>query len=385
MRILMVSVDFLPSIGGVAAHIYNLSKSLSMMGHHVDVLYTNLSNDDSVRDYQLDGFNVREIHIKPNRVKSLRIIHRNRIIKNNIEEMQELRGNYDIIHQHDFLSSTFPCRAFSKKWIWTNHTSGFLKTFDKFYGKMLIKVLYNKVRGIISVSTEINEKSKSIFKNTTCFEIPNGVNNVDFNPEIIGNKASFGLSGKDYIILCPRRMVEKNGIIYLAEAAKYIIENDLIPNAVFVFLGNDESQSIRSDYVDKIHNTLSALDENKRRKHIKFMGNLPMSEMPRINAMADIVVIPSLMEAVSLSALEAMASGTPVVASNVGGLPQIIHNGVTGFLVDSRSSESLVNALVQASRSDMSKIIENAINLVSEEYTWSVVAKRTLEIYKKVR
>ncbi|PIG94887.1 hypothetical protein AMD26_020515 [Deinococcus sp. UR1] len=238
---------------------------------------------------------------------------------------------------------------------------------------------------MISVSTEINEKSKSIFKNTTCFEIPNGVNNVDFNPEIIGNKASFGLSGKDYIILCPRRMVEKNGIIYLAEAAKYIIENDLIPNAVFVFLGNDESQSIRSDYVDKIHNTLSALDENKRRKHIKFMGNLPMSEMPRINAMADIVVIPSLMEAVSLSALEAMASGTPVVASNVGGLPQIIHNGVTGFLVDSRSSESLVNALVQASRSDMSKIIENAINLVSEEYTWSVVAKRTLEIYKKVR
>jgi glycosyltransferase involved in cell wall biosynthesis len=109
-----------------------------------------------------------------------------------------------------------------------------------------------------------------------------------------------------------------------------------------------------------------------------------MDEMPAVNAMADLVVIPSLMEAVSLSALEAMASGKPVIATEVGGLPEIIKDEVTGLLVPPRDPTALADAIVRL-HSDYSlrnSLASQGRALAVERYSWDFIAKKTLTFYR---
>lgn len=67
--------------------------------------------------------------------------------------------------------------------------------------------------------------------------------------------------------------------------------------------------------------------------------------MPKYYAASDIVVLPSLKKATSISGLEAMACGKPLIGTNVGGIPQIIQDSITGMLIQPRDQDSLANAV----------------------------------------
>ena len=71
-------------------------------------------------------------------------------------------------------------------------------------------------------------------------------------------------------------------------------------------------------------------------KRVNFVGSISQSELADFYRAADVLIFPSYYESFGLVALEAMASGTPVVASRVGGLPKLIRNGETGYLVPFR-------------------------------------------------
>ena len=77
-----------------------------------------------------------------------------------------------------------------------------------------------------------------------------------------------------------------------------------------------------------------------------FAGKVLSSEMPQYYAASDIVVVPSIIaEAFPLTNLEAMSSGKPIVASRVGGIPELVLDGETGFLVPSGDAQSLSDSL----------------------------------------
>jgi glycosyltransferase involved in cell wall biosynthesis len=78
---------------------------------------------------------------------------------------------------------------------------------------------------------------------------------------------------------------------------------------------------------------------------VTFLGNISHEELPLYYNMADVVVLPSDMEGVPMALLEAMACGTPVIASSVGGIPGIVNNGKSGILLENVTSKSLAIAI----------------------------------------
>lgn len=117
-------------------------------------------------------------------------------------------------------------------------------------------------------------------------------------------------------------------------------------------------------------------------EYVEFVGAVPHSLMPAYLADADIAVLPSLIEATSLFALEAMAMAKPVVATNVGGLPEILGNAA--LLVEPMNERELGGAIIQLlrdkeGRDEMGK---NGRRL-AEKHSWKTIAEQTGAEYQR--
>jgi glycosyltransferase involved in cell wall biosynthesis len=100
---------------------------------------------------------------------------------------------------------------------------------------------------------------------------------------------------------------------------------------------------------------------------------------------SDVFVLPSRHEGLSTALLEAMAMGVPVVATRVGGNPELVEHGETGLLVDP-DPEQLARAiaLLLEDRGLAKRLAESAARVVRERYSWPVVYRRYLEVYRSV-
>jgi glycosyltransferase involved in cell wall biosynthesis len=120
-------------------------------------------------------------------------------------------------------------------------------------------------------------------------------------------------------IIVPRRLFEKNGVEYFIRALP-LVRREVEVDAVVVGDGPERSRLERWPRIWRVMDMVT------------FMGRRPNDEMPGLLADADLAVFPSLMEATSVAALEAMSCGLPVAASRVGGLPEIVDEDVGTLL-----------------------------------------------------
>lgn len=132
-------------------------------------------------------------------------------------------------------------------------------------------------------------------------------------------------------------------------------------------------------------------------REVRFAETVSDSELPGLYRRARVLVLPSvdttcygthvaIPELLGLVLLEAMASGTPVIASSLGGLPEVVEDGVTGFLVDPGNVEDLRERLEQLLGNDrlLAEMGENARRHVLANFTWDKCAERCLAVYKEL-
>lgn len=117
---------------------------------------------------------------------------------------------------------------------------------------------------------------------------------------------------------------------------------------------------------------------------VRFAGALPDADLHSLVAAADWFVHPTLYEGSSLSTLEAMAHGLPVIASKAGGLPDKVIDGETGLLVPPGDAVSLGHALVNAVAADGPAFGAAGQRLCESEFGWEVVVERYVELYRAV-
>jgi glycosyltransferase involved in cell wall biosynthesis len=133
------------------------------------------------------------------------------------------------------------------------------------------------------------------------------------------------------------------------------------------------------------------------RRRVQFLGAVPDSNLPALYRRAQVVALPSVQrtrygrdiavsELLGLAALEAMASGTPVVASRIGGLPEVIEDRVTGFLVEPGDVGELGARLAEvlADRRLAERLGRNGRERVLETFTWEACAARCLGAYSEL-
>lgn len=118
---------------------------------------------------------------------------------------------------------------------------------------------------------------------------------------------------------------------------------------------------------------------------ITFLGKRSQESLPYYYGSADVVVMPSRYESFGMAALEAMACGTPVVASDVGGLSFVVRNGETGFLVPENDPQALANCLGKLlADADLRKRLGECGAQVARGYAWNRVADQIEQVYHVV-
>ncbi len=130
------------------------------------------------------------------------------------------------------------------------------------------------------------------------------------------------------------------------------------------------------------------LDEVKQRyglqEMVAFLGSRSQETLPYYYSAADVCVMPSLYESFGLVALEAMACGTPVVASRVGGLPYVVRDGETGFLVPENDPAALAEKLrLVLTEPGLEDQLSARARDTAQGYGWDRVARGNLDIYRQ--
>ena len=140
---------------------------------------------------------------------------------------------------------------------------------------------------------------------------------------------------------------------------------------------------IIGDEISKLPALRRAVHRHKLHKHVRFLGYVPDDQLAVLYRLAAVFVFPSLYEGFGLPPLEAMASGTPVVTSNVSSLPEVV--GDAAVLVDPHDVDSIVaglrSVLTDPVRADEMRLkgLERA-----REFSWERSVAKTLEVYKRV-
>jgi len=151
------------------------------------------------------------------------------------------------------------------------------------------------------------------------------------------------LGTNDLIILCPRRLTAKNGVIYAVRAMVPLIQWLGQYRPLVLLLAGDGPER---------RNIEALIQQYRLESSVRLLGDVPHGEMPSLYRAADVTLIPSVssagvVEATSIAALESMALGVPVIASNIGGLAELIQDGCTGLLVPSADPQAIARAVVR--------------------------------------
>lgn len=182
----------------------------------------------------------------------------------------------------------------------------------------------------------------------------------------------FQATAETKVILCVAELNPRKGQKYLIEGFEKVAKE--FPNAKLIFVGEgparDEYEFITSNLV---HSSI--------RGRIHFLGRKP--HIAPLMASADLFVLPSVREAFGLVLLEAAIAKLPIIATNVGGIPEILDNEKTALLVAPQNSDALAQALT-ALLADPEKadlLAQNAYSHVRKTFHAKIMAEKTAEVY----
>ncbi len=198
--------------------------------------------------------------------------------------------------------------------------------------------------------------------------IPNGVDVARFSLRLDpaqrqSMRTQLGCQDSDLVIITTSRLTLKNAV------------DDLIKSLTSLPL--NYKLLIAGEGVDRA--ALGALVETHRlQDRVTFLGTRSQQELPTLLQCADIFCRPSLSEGLGISFLEALASGLPIVATPVGGIPDFLRDGETGVFCQPRDPISIAKAVlrIQEEPGLLQKLIQQGERLVKKEYTWEEITKR---------
>ncbi|OPX58839.1 MAG: Trehalose synthase [Methanobacterium sp. PtaB.Bin024] len=373
MKVCMMSIDFLPNVGGISTHIIELSKALTELGIEVHII-TRRTDFHGKKFETINNIKVHRLYLPKIRFGSVLYII------NQIYTILRLKKkeNIEIFHSHtrtDSIAFRFLNRIVK---IETEHSSTFLKAVETDRNINSYKKIFDATDYLLAPSEELKETIIKIgIDPGKVSYIPNGVDTTRFHHNDDEKlKEKYNLKNK-MVVNCPRNLVIKNGVHYLIDAIPLIIEK--FDNVKFLIIGNSNKEMFL-----KCKKKVADL---KIDDYVIFTDSIPNSQMPGFYGISDIVVLPSLKEATSISGLEAMATGKPLVGTKVGGIPMLIDNEQTGILVSPKDPHALSEAIIDLLKNNEKRKTMgiNARKKVINEFDWKkTIAPRTIEIYKKI-
>lgn len=281
----------------------------------------------------------------------------------------KLLPQFDIVHAHWLIPQGIVQSFFKKPYVVTGHGGDIVSLNKGIIRRLKIRTL-KKAKRVTVISDYSLKKIQELVPSIQPDIISMGVNTSQFGKQY--RISNYFKQGNKKVILFVGRLVEIKGVSYLIESMKQV-------DAILVIVGDGPLKS-------KLET--QALDIKEK---VMFLGPKTHQELQVIYASADIFVSPSItlkdgsQEGVPTAIMEAMASGLPVVATNSGGIPQIIKDGVNGLLCEEKNECQIADNIFKliCDETLRNNILVGAQRTINE-YDYKVLANKFSRIYSYI-
>jgi len=396
MKALLLTNEYPPNIyGGAGVHVDNLSRELAL---HMPVEVRCFGDQNSADgNLMAKGFGIDESVLNcPKNLQSVFAAARRCV------DFNAAGINADVVHCHTWythLAGIMAKLAYGTPLVITVHSLEPLRPWKREqigggyeFSTWVEKTAMEMADAIVAVSTGTRDEILHHFNvdPTKVHIIYNGINPNEFRKvDTTAALVKYGVDPKKPYVLFVGRITRQKGIIYLARAIKYM-DPDF---QVVLVAGAPDTPEIAAEMKDVID---SVKDDREGVHWVDAMVN--KTELIEFYSHASVFCCPSIYEPFGIINLEAMACETPVVASNVGGIPEVVVHNQTGFLVPvSRHSESpFLPVDPETYAKDLAYQINRLmVNPVKRErfgregrlravehFSWSSIAHQTMDLYK---
>ena len=374
--------------GGMNVYVLQLARELARQGHLIDV-YTRYHDPNDPQIVDLGG-GARIIHLKAGPYDETKETLYEYIPEFviNLQKFQPSEAvRYDLIHSHYWLSGRVGM-VLSEQWnvphVSTFHTLARAKLRARAgedESELRLSVEENVMRSVdaIVVSTEQEKQDlvrlyRAVLRNVRV--VPAGVDAELFQPaDATDARRDLGLTeGK--IILYVGRIEPLKGLDILISALTLMEDTS---DTRLVIVGGELGKDAE---IKRLKSLVRDLDLEEM---VTFTGAVSHTTLPDYYNAADVFVLPSYHESFGLVALEAMACGTPLVASRVSGLTSFVKEGVTGYLIPWHCPEPFAQRIeMLLSNASLRRAMGEASRASALEMTWARAANRMLDAYSSV-
>lgn len=364
MKIAIISSLFPPKwIAGTELASYYIAKGLASKGNDVHIVTSwdngmhETTNENGFTIHRIKYSKTRFISLFSFSIKCFELI---------------LKLNPDIIHSQGVVTG-IPgiLMKYAKKKpciVWAQGS-------DIYYAANLIKLvsflILSQSNQIIALTNDMKTEIKKIAKRDVLI-LPNGIDLSRFKQNRSDTyRTDNELESGQWLLLFVGTLRPVKGVSYLIQAM-YILISKGYNNINLNIIGDGEDRVSLEDLVTRLGLT----------KNVTFTGHASPELVPYYMCSSDIFVLPSISEGLPLVILEAMASGLPIITTNVRGLPEIVIDHENGLMVKSKSANDLADKILEIIHDNKLRenIIKNNIQK-SYSYSWEIITDRLYNIY----
>lgn len=246
-----------------------------------------------------------------------------------------------------------------------------------FFVRWLRFFILKRATKITAISSYLADYARTIAAETPIQIIPNGVPEDLIQREFLDVetkrklRSEINLPQDDHVLITVSRLVDKNGVDTLLHSFKKVLAE--MPNTSLVIIGDGPQEK----ELRRLNNSLGVNGK------VMWLGRLPYSRLGEYVGASDVFVRLSRSEGLGSAFLEAMAVNTPVVATAVGGITDIVVDEERGMLCQADNKDDAARKIVMLlkDRELQNRISNNAREFVRNGYTWQIVADKFAELY----
>lgn len=382
--------------GGIGKYTYHLAHGLTAIGHKVHVLAQSLSEDKEYLDNDVAIHRIAHKVFFPFKYKFEEFGNRLEYSYNIYNKLKKLIEKYDIdiVEGPNFSAETFVYSFYRKTPLVTRLHTHFSEVVDFCNMKKNADI---KLSCLMENSTILRSDMVTCSTRRHIETISNEIGCKPQNIEIIPlgiplpkvEKKSHKETGDDsFTVLYIGRLEKRKGAHVLAKAIPYVLED--VPETKFLIIGRDTyltpaGNRFSGDREDSFKEKMINKITEKYLKNVNFLGFVDDEIMDNYYKTCDVFVAPSVYESFGLIYVEAMSYGKPVVGCNVGGVPEVVRDGVTGLLVPPENPVLLANAIIKIlkDRNMREEMGQEARKHVEANFTRDLMSEKTIHAYQK--
>lgn len=384
-RVLVFAAYFYPHVGGYEKNIYELSKRLVQSGYSIDIVTCNtesaslLEEMDGILIHRLPSWNMMggTYPVPKPSLTTFKIMRK------------LMKKDFDLVHtQTRFFSTSLLGAAFAslkRKPLFhtergTRHSSlknKLVEYLGKLYDHTVGSSIVRSADKCIGVSASACNFLKHLGAKNAIL-IPNGVDTDVYKRVPTDLRQVLGIENA-LVLVFVGRLIYGKGVQDLI-VAFHEIKKD-IPKAKLLMVGD-------GPFRFELQRMVEAAGCSKE---IMFLGQKNEQQVIEILSVADVFINPSYSEGLPTSVMEAAAVGVPIVATNVGGTPEIIENGESGLIIEPGKPEQIVQAVAtligdcQTVQSELAKKFGEAARLrITRDYSWESITTKIVEVYQGI-